>query len=716
MKTGVHWVAGLLIAASALSPGAAAAATAPAPAGAQAPASGWASADLRTWMGENRSVLGGRPLNRIVMPGSHDAGSWSITRNSGVCDAGDQASISRTFPSIAASMSRSQSGTLVQQLDGGARYVDLRLCKQGGKWFTYHGGPMGNQFFDSPASGGAPAVSGEVDAVADWIARHPQEIVIIRLSTAAAPDTARAANTEAATLLADAIGGGPGHPALADGSLTPDSTYDQYLAAGRHVVLIDDKATTGQPWAWGPGAQTYRGSYVQADTHWTDFVKALFDRDTLQKNFDAVLGRGDQVLDKDPGDTTGKFFVLQSIIDPSLSIPDLVVAQGLEKIGAMPSSVTSQYLLHLENQLNPQILAKLRGDWSGSNISENMNIVMTDDVNQDRAGVRAGELQREIIARNTPPTTPHTFHSATGAPDGTWTGPRPLSGAGTSLRFVGSQVSAAALPDGSTQVTGTGIDGNLYHNIRRADGGWQGWALLPGAGKAGAFKASASTITGLPDGSSQLVAVGTDGVTYHTVRHPDGSWQGWAAMSAGPGTGALLRTTQVAAAGMPDGSTRVLVFGEDGRMRLGTRQSDGSWSAWSIVAGVNAPDFRGRALAIAALPGGEGQLVAIGTDGNIWHTVLRADGSLQGWNGPSGVDTPMMGARALAITGLPNGDSRVLAVGLDGNVHHTTRDRGGAWTPFRPLPGRAGAGAFAGDRVALAGLPDGSSQVLMTTR
>ncbi|MGI5447939.1 hypothetical protein ACQEVM_19695 [Streptomyces sp. CA-243310] len=134
------------------------------------------------------------------------------------------------------------------------------------------------------------------------------------------------------------------------------------------------------------------------------------------------------------------------------------------------------------------------------------------------------------------------------------------------------------------------------------------------------------------------------------------------------------------------------------------------------MAGVNAPDFRGRALAIATLPGGDSQIVAIGDDGNTWHTIRRANGSWWGWNGPPGVSTAMMGAESVAITGMSNGNSQVLTVGLDGNVHHSTRERSGEWTPFRtaPWPGRAG--AFAGDQVAIAGLPDGSSRVVMTTR
>ncbi|MFF4984007.1 hypothetical protein ACFY3O_28680 [Streptomyces sp. NPDC001046] len=154
----------------------------------------------------------------------------------------------------------------------------------------------------------------------------------------------------------------------------------------------------------------------------------------------------------------------------------------------------------------------------------------------------------------------------------------------------------------------------------------------------------------------------------------------------------------------------------DGKMRLSTRAADGAWSPWSVVPGVDAADFAGSTLSIAARPNGDAQIAAIGNDGNIWHTVHRADGRWTDWGAPAGVSTDTMGASTVAITGLPNGDSQVAAVGLDGNVYHDVRDSGGDWTPFRPVGGIKGAGTFAGDQAGITGLPDGSSRLVLTTR
>ncbi|MGM9335854.1 hypothetical protein ACTAFV_28310 [Streptomyces murinus] len=682
--------------------------------GAAAPAP--ADIALGSWMDQLRGTIGDRPMNQVVIPGSHDAGTAGITGDSGMCDAGDTVGTARKWPALAASMSRTQSGSLVQQLDGGSRYLDLRLCKQDGKWFSYHGGPLGRLFFDAPDGKGG-VIPGQAREVADWIRAHPKEIVILRVTATGPAATLQQDRREAITELGDLVGGGAGHPAIADASLRPTSTYDQFMAAGRHVVIVDDTDSTAYPWAWHqPDVQDYRGSYVGVSTAWQDILKAALDPKLSQKTFDAVLKRGDEVLGRAPGTAADKFFVQQGIIDPTDSIPEAAITQILAALKLTSAWKADNFLLSLEDELNRQLLAKLRTSWNNTNVTDNMNIVMHDDVNQNRNGVGSGDLEREIISKNLPqPVTSHTFYDMARTADGTWTAPSPLAGAGDAFRFAGSREAVAALPDGSVQVLGIGLDGNVWHNVRRADGGWQGWQALPAAdNKKTGFAAKDIAITGMPNGDSQITAIGQDGYAYHNIRHADGSWQGWAAM-AGDDSG-LVKATKVAIAGMPNGSSQVLVYGADGRMRLDTRAADGGWSGWSTVSGVGAPDFAGPALSIAALPDGDSQIAAIGLDGHVWHNVHRADGSWTGWTSPSGPAGGPMGASAVAVAGLPDGDSQLVAVGLDGNVYHAVRGRDGDWTPFRAVAGLRGAGTFAGDQVGIAGLPDGSSRLLLTSR
>ncbi|MFF7176950.1 hypothetical protein [Streptomyces sp. NPDC008121] len=669
-------------------------------------------------MSQLAGTLGNRPLNGIVMPGSHDAGTAGITKDSDMCDAGDTVDVARSWPELAAGMSRTQSGSLVQQLDAGSRYLDLRLCKQGDRWYSYHGGPLGRLFFDARGPLGI-TVPGEARELADWIRRHPREIVILRVKTTGPAATLKEDSRAAVTELGGLVGGGrPGNPAIADGSLGPTSTYDQFMAAGKHVVLVDDTDSTSYPWAWRqPLVQDYRGSYVGVSGDWKDILKGALDPGLRKKTYDAVLRRGDEVLGRTPdAGSERKLFVQQAIIDPTHSIPDAAMIQIARMLRLVSAWEADNYLISMENELNARLLAKLRAEWNHTGVTDNMNIVMTDDVNQNRAGVAAGELQREIISKNLPQrVTAHTFHQATVRADGTWTGPSPLSGVGQAFRFAGPRQAVSAMPDGGVQVLGVGLDGNIWHDILRRDGGRQGWNLLPAAdNRAGGFAARDIAVTGTPDGDAQIVAVGKDGYAYHNIRHADGSWQGWSSM---PGQdGGLVRATRVAAAGMPDGSAQILVYGADGRMRLGIRAADGSWSPWSVVAGVNAPDFAGPALSIAALPNGDSQIAAIGNDGNIWHTLRRGDGTWSGWGTPAGVSGGAMGASAVALTGLPDGSAQVAAVGRDGYVHHAARHADGGWTPFLRVGGVRGAAGFAGDQVGIAGLPDGSTRLLLTAR
>ncbi|MFI8362236.1 hypothetical protein ACIGD1_18960 [Streptomyces sp. NPDC085612] len=116
--------------------------------------------------------------------------------------------------------------------------------------------------------------------------------------------------------------------------------------------------------------------------------------------------------------------------------------------------------------------------------------------------------------------------------------------------------------------------------------------------------------------------------------------------------------------------------------------------------------------------GPQAQIVAVGLDGNVWHNVIHADGSLQGWGAPAGTGTTSaMAAQAVAIAGSPAGESRILAIGTDGTARHTVRRADGTWDLFRPVPvGPGGRSAFAAGTISVAAYPDGTTQTLIGAR
>ncbi len=672
---------------------------------------------LNRWMGQIRDVIGDRPLNKVVMPGSHDAGTWGITDKSGVCDTASEASMARKYPQIAAAISVTQSGPIKAQLDAGSRYLDLRLCKQNGKWYTYHGGPLGGLFFDDPATG----QKGEINDIAAWIRDHPEEIVTIDLRTSVPKESEAADNKEAVELLAKAIG----TSRMADkNKLTPSSTYNQYMAAGANVILLDTTNSTDEPWDWPESRIDGRESYVE-DKDWGGLIKEAvthpFSSDpAIDKISRTALDRDQQVLSTDLG-TPDTFFALSGNVDSTLAIPDAaydVANNGMNFRGGdgVP------YMLYLARQHNYNLVKKLEGEWRYSSIARNTNIVAYDNVNMGdgRGPIRgSGYINAAIIANNTPTTAPGTLVGTQRRADGTWSAAEALPGAYGALEFAGGERAVAAMPDGDLQFLAYGNDKHLYHNIRFSNGSWQGWNRLNSDAVDQQLNGGPLALTSTPNGTLQALAVDKDGNLLHTLRKPDGSWQegGWAGVGDGTGKG-VMKAKDVAVTGLPNNSIKVLVYGRDGAMRLTERYMNGIWeqSGWQTLPGVGgAATFAGKDLSITATRDYTLQIAAIGQDGNIWHMTQNAQRVNSGWNTPQWAPGQAMQATSVAISATPDGATQLLAVGMDGNTWHNLRRADGQWTGFGAPRGTYNR-PLAATSVKIAGLPDGSTYSLIDAR
>ncbi|MFQ3561862.1 hypothetical protein QZN11_34400 [Streptomyces gramineus] len=670
---------------------------------------------LNGWMGQIRDVIGDRPLNKVVMPGSHDAGSWSITDKSGVCDTASEASNTHKYPAVAAAISVTQSGPIKAQLDAGSRYLDLRLCKQNGKWYTYHGGPLGGLFFDDPASG----QKGEINDIAAWIRDHPKEIVTIDLRTSVPTESATADNKEAVDLLARAIGTGR----MADkNKLRPSSTYNQYMAAGSNVILLDNTSSTDAGWDWPKDRIDGRDSYVE-NKDWGGLIKEAvtnpFSSDpAIDKISRTALDRDQQVLSTNLG-KPDTFFSLSGNVDSTLAIPDAaydVASNGMNFRGGdgVP------YMLYLARQHNYNLVKKLEGEWRYSSIARNTNIVAYDNVNMGdgRGPIRgSGYINAAIIANNTPTTAPGTLVGTQRRPDGSWSAAETLPGAYGALEFAGGERAVTAMPNGDLQFLVYGTDKHLYHSIRSANGSWSGWNRLDSDAVDSQLNGGPLAMTGTPDGSLQALTVDRDGNLLHTLRRPDGSWSGWAGVGDGTGKG-VMKAKDVAVTSLPNNSVKVLVYGQDGAMRLTERYADGTWekSGWQVLPGAGgAATFAGKDLSITATRDSTLQIAAIGQDGNVWHMAQSPQRVNSGWNTPLWSAGQPMQASAVAIAATPDGAAQLLAVGKDGNTWHSLRQADGRWTGFA-APHGAYNRLLAATSVKITGLPDGSTYSLIDAR
>ncbi|MBB2934679.1 hypothetical protein FHX82_001699 [Amycolatopsis bartoniae] len=285
-------------------------------------------------------------------------------------------------------------------------------------------------------------------------------------------------------------------------------------------------------------------------------------------------------------------------------------------------------------------------------------------------------------------------------PDGRWTGFQPLTDSSGGV-MKASAVAITGDPDGSAQVLAIGGDGYVYHEARQASGNWTGFQPIPGVGTP-KMTASAVSISADPDGSAQVLAIGNDGGVYHQIRALNGNWSGFQPLT--DSSGGVMKASAVAITADPDGSAQVLAVGGDGYVYHEVRQASGNWTGFQPVPGVGTARMAASAVSISADPDGSAQVVAIGNDGNVYHQIRTKPGAWTGFQPVTGVGTPKMAASAVSITGAPDGSAQLVAVGNDGNVYHRIRTAAGTWTDFQPVAG-IGTPKMAASAVSIASVP-----------
>ncbi|MFF5707234.1 transglycosylase family protein [Streptomyces sp. NPDC012794] len=249
--------------------------------------------------------------------------------------------------------------------------------------------------------------------------------------------------------------------------------------------------------------------------------------------------------------------------------------------------------------------------------------------------------------------------------------------------------------------------GDVYHASRMTDGSWTSFQPLNGYGGAAFFNASQESIAATPDGSTQTLATGSDGNLYHTARYSNGTWTAWAPLP-GYGGAAAFGAKDQAITGMGSGDAHVMAIGNDSKIYQNTRFKNGTWAGWTPVGA-----WQAKKIATAGLPDGSTQTLIVGNDGNLYHATRSVEGTWTGWNAVAGLGTaPTFQAGQIAIAGLPNGDTQLLATGNDGLVYHNVRLANGTWQGWSKVDGYGGAPSFAATSLAITGMPNGDTQML----
>jgi hypothetical protein len=150
------------------------------------------------------------------------------------------------------------------------------------------------------------------------------------------------------------------------------------------------------------------------------------------------------------------------------------------------------------------------------------------------------------------------------------------------------------------------------------------------------------------------------------------------------------------------------------------QKTDFSWTPFAVVPGRDAipGGIIAKRVAIAGARDGSAQIVVVGEDDTVYHTVRFANGTWQA-QGFAPLDSPIepyFKARDVAIsifasTSSTPGLAEVVAISLSNGQIYDRMRSSTSWTPFSPVPGSAGMNSF---KLAIASGEDGNAYVLAT--
>ena len=185
---------------------------------------------------------------------------------------------------------------------------------------------------------------------------------------------------------------------------------------------------------------------------------------------------------------------------------------------------------------------------------------------------------------------------------------------------------------------------------------WGGWL---GLGRPGA-DVSHMSVGRNADGRLELVAATTDGSVWHRYQAaPTGqSWIGWDSMGQ-PSESTWIRMVEMAA--NADGRLEIIALGSDGALwhRWQPQPSQGPWGGWSSLGKPRGVAL--RRLAVDRNKDGRLQAFAIGDDDTLWTSNQTSPGS-QSWNGWSSLGGPGSGITLLNLDACANTDGRIEVV------------------------------------------------------
>lgn len=250
------------------------------------------------WMENLWGFIKDRPLNRIALPGTHDSGTYSLSRGGEISrDASDAVYAARSVPGMNSRVydwALTQNLSISQQLEAGVRYLDIRVLDRRAADLSGNlseSGDVDKALYVVHSMYGC-RVEEIFDQLNGFLRATTREIVVLRLGTNR-PDslTERGKRHLVNELLYKRVG-----DLMAPRKLGARVTPDALLAAGKRLIVIVDR----QIWAdMNPGAET--------EWLWNEEADAA-------RGFPALLHACDL-----PSKGTGKLSALKSSLDRAIA-------------------------------------------------------------------------------------------------------------------------------------------------------------------------------------------------------------------------------------------------------------------------------------------------------------------------------------------------------------------------------------------------------------
>jgi hypothetical protein len=181
---------------------------------------------------------------------------------------------------------------------------------------------------------------------------------------------------------------------------------------------------------------------------------------------------------------------------------------------------------------------------------------------------------------------------------------------------------------GYLHLVGQGSDGQLYHALRMPGGVWQDRFSMIRADRLGGPEMFTTAACACDGDVLHLIVLDADGQLCHTMRDTDGAWHDFQRLGRGQLHDTPTRFVAIDCAAVGN-CLQIVGAASDGLLYHTVRWPDGTWQRYFGVLGGQqyggAPRF---ALSVGCARVHHGlEVIAVGADNQLFHATRRPDGS-----------------------------------------------------------------------------------------